>query len=110
MSCFKRAEWRSGLTYRQTCRSCGQEMVYQDNVLDFRPWYPDGFVYCSRCNTPLRHSEMYAIDAPPGPVARGPMDVASMAPNAGVNAFCPQCGVQYQADARFCTNCGHKRM
>ena len=54
MGCFKRAEWHSGLTYKQTCRDCGNVMIYTDEILDFRPWYADGFVYCSTGHTPLR--------------------------------------------------------
>lgn len=64
MSVFKRAEWHSGLTYRQTCRECNEVVVYTDHKLGFRPWYPDGFVYCPKCETPLRHNEEYAIDGP----------------------------------------------
>ena len=67
---FKRALWRSGLTYQQTCRKCGTEIQYTDDKLDFRPWFADGFVYCPKCRAPLRHSENFAINAPenPGPV------------------------------------------
>ena len=111
MGCFKRAEWRSGLTYRQTCRSCGYEMTYKDNILDFRPWFPDGFVYCMRCKSPLRHNELYAIDGPPGPV--GPTDNNSDA-NAGaqnpsVSAFCSRCGKKFNDEDLFCSGCGSKR-
>ena len=64
MSVFKRAEWHSGLTYRQTCRECNTVVEYTDHKLGFRPWFPDGFVYCPKCETPLRHNEEYAIDGP----------------------------------------------
>ena len=60
---FKRAFWHSGLTYRQTCPKCHTVIQYQDDKLDFRPWYADGFVYCATCRSPLRHNEAYAIDA-----------------------------------------------
>lgn len=63
---FKRAMWKSGLTYQQTCRSCGTTVQYMDDKLDFRPWYADGFVYCPVCRTPLRHNEQYAINGVPG--------------------------------------------
>ena len=43
---YKRAEWRSGLTYMATCDTCKTVMKYMDDKLDFRPWYADGFVYC----------------------------------------------------------------
>ena len=46
---YKRAEWRSGLTYKQVCDQCNTLVVYQDDKLDFRPWYADGFVYCPVC-------------------------------------------------------------
>ena len=70
---FKRALWHSGLTYQQTCRTCREVVTYMDNALDFRPWFPDGFVYCPKCKTPLRHNEAYAINAPgPNPYAPNP--------------------------------------
>ena len=58
---YKRAEWHSGLTYQQTCESCKTILQYTDYSLDFRPWYADGFVYCPKCKTPLRHNENYAL-------------------------------------------------
>ena len=60
---FKRALWHSGLTYKQTCPKCHTVIQYQDDKLDFRPWYADGFIYCATCRSPLRHSEAFAIDA-----------------------------------------------
>ncbi|MBQ4631515.1 MAG: zinc ribbon domain-containing protein [Clostridia bacterium] len=111
MSCFKRAEWRSGLTYQITCRNCGTVMTYMDNVLDFRPWFPDGFVYCSRCRTPLRHSERFAIDGPiltPPPPGSIPTPMGS-APVPGNAPFCSQCGNKFGDGARFCANCGAMR-
>ena len=60
---FKRAAWHSGLTYEQTCPQCKTVVKYKDTILDFRPWYADGFVYCPTCKKPLRHKEIYAIDA-----------------------------------------------
>lgn len=106
---FKRAEWHSGLTYRQTCRECKAVVEYMDTSLDFRPWYADGFVYCPKCRTPLRHSEQYAIDAK----AETP-EVLQAAPQmspeqAGGNAFCSQCGKRFNQDDRFCSGCGAKR-
>lgn len=46
----------------QTCYHCRNVVRYTDYNLDFRPWYPDGFVYCPRCKGTLRHNEMYAIN------------------------------------------------
>ena len=60
---FQRALWHSGLTYKQTCPKCHTVIQYQDDKLDFRPWYADGFVYCATCRAPLRHNEAFAIDA-----------------------------------------------
>ena len=101
---YKRAEWHSGLTYRQTCQQCKATVEYTDMVLDFRPWYADGFVYCPRCNTPLRHHEQYAINSPYAAKTTGtPSDSA-------VNAkFCTQCGTPFGENDRFCTQCGTKR-
>lgn len=59
---YQRAQWHSGLTYRQQCRECRTVFKYTDEILGFRPWFPDGFVYCPKCNTPNRHNESYAID------------------------------------------------
>ena len=61
MSIFTRANWLSGLTYRQVCPLCKTVVIYMDDKLDFRPWYPDSFVYCPECTKPLRHNENYAI-------------------------------------------------
>lgn len=105
MSCFKRAEWRSGLTYRNTCRNCGNVMEYQDNILDFRPWYPDGFVYCTKCNTPLRHNERLAIDAPAGPVG----NPETYNNTDGLPKFCTGCGKEFRDEDKFCSGCGKKR-
>ena len=106
---FKRAEWHSGLTYRQTCRECKAVVEYKDDSLDFRPWYADGFVYCPKCRTPLRHNEQYAIDAAPETAT-----VLTAAPQvspeqASNRAFCTQCGKQFNQDDRFCSGCGAKR-
>lgn len=59
---YKRALWHSGLTYQQTCTHCRTVLRYTDYSLGFRAWYPDGFVYCPKCNGPLRHNELYAIN------------------------------------------------
>ncbi len=61
---YERAEWHSGLTYHQECGECNTPVDYDDYKLGFRPWFPDGFVYCPKCRRPLRHNEKYAINAP----------------------------------------------
>ena len=114
---YKRADWHSGLTYRQTCESCQTVVEYMDDKLGFRPWYADGFVYCPTCKTPLRHNEKYAIDRPATP------NVVDITPNAsaaeasasasagaqGRAAFCPQCGKPFSVEDNFCAGCGKKR-
>ncbi|MBQ5761695.1 MAG: zinc ribbon domain-containing protein [Clostridia bacterium] len=95
---YKRAEWHSGLTYRRPCGGCGCIVQYQDTSLDFRPWFPDGFVYCPKCQSPLRHNEKYAINAPG--YYREPGETA---------AFCTKCGRKFNPGERFCANCGTKR-
>lgn len=105
MSVFKRAEWHSGLTYRQTCRECHTVVQYTDEILDFRPWYADGFVYCPRCNTPLRHNENYAIDAKQPTVVKEPAAPAEEGPA----AFCHVCGRKFLEEDAFCSGCGTKR-
>ena len=98
---FKRALWHSGLTYQQTCSGCGSIISYMDNEIDFRPWYPDGFIYCSRCKTPLRHNEMYAL---------GRTQIVN-APQTGeeLAKFCTGCGKQFREGDAFCSACGKKR-
>ena len=110
---FKRAQWRSGLTYRQVCETCKNVVTYMDDVLDFRPWYPDGFVYCSRCKTPLRHNENYAINRPyvatptyAPPVYAPP--TPQVAP-VGRAMFCRHCGRRFNDDDVFCAGCGKRR-
>lgn len=98
MSAFKRAEWKSGLTYFRTCDQCKTTFKYMDNKLDFRPWFPDGFVYCPKCKKPLRHSEDYAINR----ITQAAADI----PKA---AFCSQCGYKFGEEDLFCSRCGKKR-
>ena len=125
---YKRANWHSGLTYVQTCEACGQVVEYTDEKLGFRPWYPDGFVYCTRCQTPLRHNEAYAInkDAPTtevSPNAVAPSENAEVVtevksapteatPQSTENTrplFCTKCGKKFGEDDNFCSSCGAKR-
>ena len=96
MSVFKRANWHSGLTYKQTCTECGTEVTYQDDKLGFRPWFADGFVYCPTCEKPLRHKEEYAIDngEKPKPVSRKEL------------AVCKNCGKVLNTGDKFCSQCG----
>ena len=105
---FQRAFWHSGLTYQHICFMCDTVVQYTDYQLDFRPWFPDGFVYCPRCNTPLRHSEQLAINPPvvtPPPSVETPpsSEKASLPP------FCSQCGKQFRDGDAFCSGCGTKR-
>ncbi len=102
---FKRAEWHSGLTYQQTCGNCSTVVTYKDDVLDFRPWYADGFVYCPRCHSPLRHRETFAID---GAAPHTATPVANPA-QGELAAFCPQCGKRFNDGDLFCSGCGTKR-
>ena len=61
MATYKRQLWTSGYTYRQRCTYCGTVIDYTDRQLGYRSWYPNGFIYCTRCRKPLRHNEFYAI-------------------------------------------------
>ncbi len=110
---FKRAEWHSGLTYQQTCRECRTLVQYTDYLLDFRPWYADGFVYCPRCRTPLRHSEQYAIDGPmPSQVVVTPPPVSTQetaVAGGELPTFCTKCGKKFNDGDAFCGGCGAKR-
>ncbi len=104
MALFKRAEWRSGLTYQNTCPQCRTVVRYTDDLLDFRPWYPDGFVYCPKCQKPLRHNENLAID----PATGAPIYAQSQS-QGGTNAFCTKCGNKFEEADAFCGSCGAKR-
>ncbi len=112
---FKRALWHSGLTYEQTCEQCQTVVRYVDNQLDFRPWYPDGFVYCPRCKTPLRHNEAYAVNVPEAATvidltaAQPSPQSTSATPTAIEVRFCSRCGNQFNDLDRFCSRCGAKR-
>jgi len=106
---FQRAQWHSGLTYRQACRCCNRIVEYTDYNLDFRPWYADGFVYCPTCKTPLRHNENYAINKPDAQVQNGTTAVAEAAPaNTEPASFCTNCGRKFNPGDRFCGGCGRK--
>lgn len=101
---FKRALWHSGLTYRQECHTCHTVIEYDDYKLDFRPWFADGFVYCPKCQTPLRHNENFAINAP-----HAATTVQPAVENDGTFAFCTQCGRKYTVGTdHFCASCGKK--
>lgn len=128
---FKRALWRSGYTYRRQCEYCGVDLYYQDSQLDFRPWYPDGFVYCPACRRPLRHNEIFATFPDGTPVYRTQQEadtaipvgyyqamgiapppsaatpVASAPPAPPETVACPSCGrVCRKGYDRFCSGCG----
>ena len=100
MSVFKRANWHSGLTYVRQCDQCKTKVQYTDEVLDFRPWYADGFVYCPTCQTPLRHNEKHAVNAPVED---------NNATSSTQSVFCSQCGRKFSEGENFCPNCGQKR-
>ena len=106
---FKRAQWHSGLTYKQTCDECGTIVQYTDELLDFRPWFADGFVYCPKCKKPLRHRETYAIEGDKAEqevqILTKPVDEKTPSGE----GFCTQCGKQFRAGDCFCSGCGKKR-
>ena len=104
---FQRATWHSGYTYRQTCDQCNTVVQYMDDVLDFRPWFADGFVYCPNCKKPLRHNENYAIDAPVKAENRN--STQNSADNKPKANFCANCGKRFGENDRFCGACGMKR-
>ena len=125
---FKRALWTSGYTYQLTCPYCGELFAYTDRELDYRAWYPNGFIYCHRCRRPLRHNEIYAV-YPDGSRVYQTAAEAQQAINTGyysafgVNAppvrpmrtqqptesYCQQCGRRYvNGRDHFCSGCGQK--
>ena len=128
---YKRANWHSGLTYQQICGACRQMVRYTDHALDFRPWYPDGFVYCPRCKSPIRHDEIFAIDgnkpeaatavATPAPEETKAVETKVEAPKTEAPKteapasegerprFCSGCGKKFSDTDNFCSGCGKKR-
>lgn len=101
---YQRAQWKSGLTYQQVCETCKKTVRYTDASLDFRPWYPDGYVDCPVCKSHLRHNEKYAVDAPERQV---PVSAATTSDL--TEKFCTHCGAPFEEDHRFCSMCGTKR-
>ena len=106
---YQRAQWQSGLTYQQVCETCKNTFRYTDQCLDFRPWYPDGYVDCPVCKTHLRHNEKYAINA-----SNKPIDVSAEKDDTQKSAnfteyYCPKCGNKFGKDHCFCCICGAKR-
>lgn len=95
---YQRAKWHSGLTYEQVCATCNTTFRYTDEILDFRPWYADGYVDCPVCKCHLRHNEKYAIQSP-----------QKTAATAGIANFCVQCGHAFAEGDLFCCKCGTKR-
>lgn len=53
-------------TFHCRCEYCYFEFDYHSYDLGHRAWYPHGFVYCPRCQRPLRHKLEYeVIDSAP---------------------------------------------
>ena len=131
---FKRALWTSGYEYRATCPQCRTNFSYRDNQLDFRPWYPNGFVYCPKCRQPFRHNEIYAVNPDGSRVYKSQTD-ANNAVNVGYYGatgvspeqmqhqqpqnqtyapdqnvvFCSKCGRPHTRGVDvFCSSCGNK--
>ena len=120
---FKRAVWSSGYNYHVRCPYCTTNVTYIDKNLDYRPWYPNGFVYCPICHKPLRHNEIYAVGADGKPVYRtqGEADAAlrigylkalgypataesiKREPSPSANTAA---GAETGVAMEYCTNCG----
>lgn len=47
--------------FRVKCEYCRCEFEYRLANLGYRIWYPSGFVYCPKCNKPLRHRLEYEV-------------------------------------------------
>ena len=48
-------------TFHCKCEYCYFEFDYHTYDLGHRAWYPHGFVYCPRCQRPLRHKLEYEV-------------------------------------------------
>ena len=104
---YQRAKWHSGLTYEQICETCKKAVTYTDHELDFRPWYPDGYVDCPNCGSHLRHNEKYAI-VEGGEAKEEPVKEAVEGETFSAS-FCYNCGTKFGEGHNFCTKCGTKR-
>ena len=49
-------EKKSNKKFRIKCEYCLTQFTYEQEDIGYRLWYPHGFVYCPRCNKPLRHN------------------------------------------------------
>ena len=123
---YKRALWSSGYVYHIRCPYCGTNISYTDRDLGYRAWYPNGFVYCPKCQKPLRHNEIYAVDSNGQPVYKT-LEEANQAIHigymkamgypagqetvsaAGNTMYCKKCGRPYlPGKDHFCSGCGEK--
>jgi len=60
-------------TFHCRCEYCYYEFDYHTYDLGHRAWYPHGFVYCPRCNRPIRHQlEFEVLNGTYVPVAPAP--------------------------------------
>lgn len=120
---YQRVTWHSGLNYRVVCPNCRNYTDYTDYQLGFRPWFPDGFVYCAVCRRPVRHHENNAVNPdgtpyfpfpirtppPPGYIAypieslRLYPEYPNQQPTAQPTAAS---GQEASSDRRFCHICG----
>ena len=115
---YQRKKYHSGLTYQQECSLCHTIVRYTDKILGYRPWFADGFVYCPKCEKPLRHNERYAINPDTGEYLNAPTIVAKNTPSTNsqndaqetsVAKFCSNCGRKFEDDEKFCPECGKVR-
>ena len=71
------------------CEYCCYEFDYHTYDLGHRSWYPYGFVYCPRCQKPLRHNIEYEVSTG-SPVEQNcaASDPAAPQPPAATSANC----------------------
>ena len=105
---FQRAKWHSGLTYHQICETCKKTVNYTDYSLDFRPWYPDGYVDCPNCGSHLRHNEKYALSNVEKTTEEPVKENSEK--ETFTSVFCHKCGTKFGEGHRFCIKCGTKRI
>ena len=63
-------------TFHCRCEYCYFEFDYHTYDLGHRAWYPHGFVYCPRCQKPLRHKLEYEVLTNVQPAASAPQPAA----------------------------------
>lgn len=101
---YERAKIKTGLTYEQICSRCKTKITYMDDILQFRSWLPNGFIYCPKCRKQLPHKEDYVIK-----YKENISTIGESTSTRFFNNYCTGCGTEFGPNDYFCTKCGKRR-